>query len=84
MIKEINLFTHSCPPTEQANTLIPPFQPIKQAVKTTGCSEHFLRAGVKSGSIPHVRNGIKYLINVPALLAQLDEQSKVGGLIGNR
>lgn len=22
MIKEINLFTHSCPPTEQANTLV--------------------------------------------------------------
>lgn len=56
--------------------IMPPFQSIKQAVRTTGCSEHFLRDGVKAGRIPHIRNGAKYLINCPALLAQLDEMSK--------
>lgn len=62
--------------------IVPPFQSIKQAVKTTGCSEHYLRDGVKAGRIPHIRNGSKYLIDCPALLDQLHEMSKVGGVDG--
>lgn len=62
--------------------IVPPFQTIKQTVKTVGCSEHFLRDGVKAGRIPHIRNGAKYLLNVPALLNQLNEMSKVGGVSG--
>lgn len=81
MNKEINLFSQSLQTSEQPGKIIAPFQSIKQAVKITGCSEHFLREGVKSGNIPHLKNGTKYLINVPALLAQLDEISKVGGVL---
>lgn len=49
----------------------PPFQKIVEACKTTGLSQHFLRAGCRDGSIPHVKSGTTYLINVPKLLRQL-------------
>ena len=48
-----------------------PFQRIPQACMTTGLSQHYLRAGCKDGTIPHVRSGQTYLVNVPALLRQL-------------
>lgn len=48
-----------------------PFQRIPQACTTTGLSQHFLRAGCKDGSVPHIRSGQTYLVNVPALLRQL-------------
>lgn len=49
----------------------PPFQKIPQAAETTGLSQYFLRRGCKDGSIPHVKSGPVYLVNVPALLRQL-------------
>lgn len=49
----------------------PPFQKIPEACKTTGLSQYFLRAGCRDGSIPHVKSGTVYLINVPKLLRQL-------------
>lgn len=49
----------------------PPFQGIAQACKTTGLSMYFLRKGCRDGSIPHVKNGTVYLVNVPALLRKL-------------
>ena len=48
-----------------------PFQKISQASKTTGLSKYFLRNGCKDGSIPHIKSGTVYLINVPALLKKL-------------
>ena len=48
-----------------------PCQRIPQACTTTGLSQHFLRAGCKDGSVPHIRSGQTYLVNVPALLRQL-------------
>lgn len=50
---------------------ITPFQKIPAASKTTGLSQHFLRNGCKDGTIPHVKSGTTYMINVPALLRQL-------------
>lgn len=49
----------------------PPFQKIQKACKTTGLSQYFLRKGCRDGSIPCVKSGTVYLINVPALLRQL-------------
>ena len=46
----------------------PPFQGIAQACKTPGLSMYFLRKGCKDGTIPHIKSGTVYLINVPALL----------------
>lgn len=48
-----------------------PFQKISEAVKTTGLSAYYLRRGCRDGSIPHIRSGTVYLVNVPALLRQL-------------
>lgn len=48
-----------------------PFMKIKDACKVTGLSCYYLRRGVKDGSIPHVKSGNVYLINVPGLLRKL-------------
>ena len=48
-----------------------PFQKIPEACKTTGLSQYFLRKGCKDGSIPHIKSGPTYYVNVPALLEQL-------------
>ncbi len=45
-----------------------PFMKISDACKATGLSKHYLRNGCKDGTVPHIKSGIKYLINVPALL----------------
>ena len=48
-----------------------PFQKIVQACQTTGLSQHYLRTGCKNGSIPHIKSGETYYINIPALLKRL-------------
>ena len=45
-----------------------PFQKISEASKTTGLSQYFFRQGCRDGSIPHIKSGTVYLVNVPALL----------------
>ena len=49
----------------------PPFQKIPEACKTTGPSQYFLRRGCRDGSVPCVKSGTVYLVNVPKLLKQL-------------
>lgn len=49
----------------------PPFLKIKDAAKVTGLSQHYLRNGCKDGSIPHIKSGTVYFVNVSALLKQL-------------
>lgn len=50
----------------------PPFQDIEDTVKTTGLSSYYLRRGIRDGSIPHIKSGTKYLVNVVRLLENLD------------
>ncbi|MBQ9346089.1 MAG: helix-turn-helix domain-containing protein [Oscillibacter sp.] len=52
----------------------PPFQKIPDACRTTGLSQYFLRKGCKSGTIPHIRSGPTYYINVPELLRMLSAE----------
>ena len=52
------------------------FQTIPEACKTTGLSKYYLRNGCKAGSVPHVRNGRLYLIDVPALVAKLRTEER--------
>lgn len=52
-----------------------PFQKIAEACKTTGLSQYFLRQGCKDGTIPHVKSGGVYYINVPALLKTLEKDT---------
>lgn len=48
-----------------------PFQKIPDACATTGLSQYFLRAGCKDGTVPHIKSGGTYYINIPALLKKL-------------
>ena len=52
-----------------------PFQPIRGAAFITGLSAGFIRAGCKAGTIPHVRVGSDYRINMRVWLEQLNAQS---------
>ena len=57
-----------------------PFQKIADAVKTTGLSAYYLRQGCRNGSVPHIRSGTTYFVNIPALLRKLDaDGTSVGG-----
>lgn len=56
-----------------------PFQKIKDAVKSTGLSAYFLRNGCINGSIPHVKSGQTYYVNVHALMAMLNHAEYFGG-----
>lgn len=53
------------------NAQTPPFQKIKDACATTGLSQCYLRKGCKDGTIPHIKSGGTYYINIPAMLKQL-------------
>ena len=48
-----------------------PFLKIREAATVTGLSQFYLRKGCRDGSIPHVKSGTVYLVNVPALLKKL-------------
>lgn len=52
------------------------FAKLKDACTVTGLSMFFLRQGCKDGSVPHIRSGSTYYVNLPALLEMLDEQSR--------
>lgn len=53
-----------------------PFQKIPEASRTTGLSQYFLRHGCRAETVPHIKSGGVYYINVPALLAQLGAEEK--------
>lgn len=57
--------------TQKALEPYAPFQKIPEACKITGLSQYYLRKGCKDGSIPHIKSGPTYYINVPALLEKL-------------
>lgn len=48
-----------------------PFMKIDQACAVTGLSRYYLRNGCKDGTVPHVKSGKTYMVNVPALLNAL-------------
>jgi hypothetical protein len=48
-----------------------PFQTIAQACRTTGLSQYFLRKGCREGSVPSVRSGRTWYVDVPALVEKL-------------
>jgi len=54
------------------------FLTIAQAARETGLSQYSIRKGCLAGIIPHIRTGGggKILVNVPAMLEQLDAQSR--------
>lgn len=57
-----------------------PFMKIGAASMATGLSQYFLRQGCKNGTVPHIKSGTVYLVNIPKLLRQLDAE---GGTAAN-
>ena len=53
---------------------------IRQTARKTGIAESFLRSAVKDKKIPGFYSGKKFLVNVPRLLAVLEEQSNQNGV----
>lgn len=51
------------------------FASIKDAAIETGLSQYAIRNGVKDGSVPHIKRGEKYYINMPMFRRQLDGES---------
>ena len=56
-----------------------PFQKIPDACRITGLSQYYLRQGCKAGTVPHVKSGPTYYINVPALLEKLGREAAESG-----
>lgn len=48
------------------------FLSISKASKTLGLSAYYLRELLKEGKLPHVKCGVKTMIDIPKLLAQLE------------
>lgn len=59
-----------------------PFQKIADAATITGLSQYFLRQGCRDGSVPHVKSGSVYFVNVPALLRKLGAEPTVDTTVG--
>lgn len=55
-----------------------PFMKIKDAARVSGLSMYYLRNGCKDGSVPHVKSGTVYLVNMPRLLEKLDALEQGG------
>ena len=52
------------------------FQPISGAAAITGISTKAIRQGCREGTIPHIRVGSDYRINLPLWIEKLNEVSK--------
>ena len=56
-----------------------PYMTIRDTSTATGLSQYLIRRLCKEGRCPHIRSGSTYMVNVPALLEMLDEQSRETG-----
>ena len=59
-----------------------PFLRIPDACKATGLSQFALRRGCKDGTVPHIKAGTVYLVDVEALLKKLHEEAAANAQIG--
>lgn len=64
----------------RAKTINPeaPYQSPRNAAYLTGVSLWYIREGCKAGTIPHIRVGRDYRVNMPRFMEQLNRES-VGG-----
>ena len=56
-----------------------PYQSPRNAAYITGLSLWYIREGCKAGTIPHIRVGRDYRVNVPLLLEQMNRESVGAG-----
>ena len=50
------------------------FVTVKEAVRYTGLSEHYIRGELRSGKIPCLKVGKKYMINLPLYLREISAE----------
>ena len=55
-----------------------PYQSIEKTADLLGLSPYFLRQGIRAGWIPHIRCGVKAMINLPKLIEILNSKSVNG------
>ncbi len=55
--------------TTKSMNMPTPFMTIKDTSTYTGFSQFSIRDGCKKGTVPHVMQGTKYLVDVEAFLA---------------
>ena len=55
------------------------FQTIRQAAKSTGLPEYFLRMRCKQNRLPGFYASSRFYVNVPLLLEQIDTESRAAG-----
>jgi len=65
-------------PNKEKPNLNTPFMKIKDAAQATGLSMYYLRDGCKDGTVPCIKSGTVYFVNVPRLLEKLDASRKEG------
>lgn len=51
------------------------FQSVRGAAEITGLSRYFIIKGCQAGTVPHIKVGTDYRINMPLFLAQLESSS---------
>ena len=51
------------------------FQSPRGAAEITGLSRYFILKGCQDGTVPHIKVGTDYRINMPLFLAQLERNS---------
>lgn len=49
------------------------FQTILNACRTTGLSQDWLRKGCKAGTVPHVKQGRVYMVDIVSLYRRLEQ-----------
>lgn len=54
------------------------FQSVRETARSTGLPECRLRRMVKERKAPGLYSGRKFIVNVPALLEQLERESRQG------
>lgn len=59
-----------------------PFLKIPDACRETGLSTYYLRKGCKDGTIPHIKSGTVYLIDMEALLTKLHGAAETNEQVG--
>ena len=52
-----------------------PYQSIRGASRISGLAQGYIRTGCKNGTIPCLRVGQEYRINMPLFLQQLEAES---------
>lgn len=54
------------------------YQSVRGAAEITGLSRHFILNGCKAGTVPHIKVGVDYRIDMPLFFQQLENLSAAG------